>query len=107
MAKTNVEKFGAVLERMERTYIAKNHDYGDAFHQSYEEFGLVSPVIRLTDKLNRLKSLCHNAEKGAMVKDESIQDTLLDLANYAVMTLAEMEKEEELTPEEEMERRWS
>lgn len=107
MAKTNVEKFGAVLEKMERTYIAKNNDYDNSFHQSYEEFGLVSPVIRMADKLNRLKSFCRNAQKGMLVKDESVRDTLLDLANYAVMTLAEMEKEEELTPEEEMERRWS
>ena len=30
-----------------------------------------------------------------MVKDESISDTLLDLANYAIMTYMEMTKEDE------------
>ena len=48
------------------------------------------PCIRLDDKLNRLKSLAKNS---AQVRDESIRDTLLDLANYAIMTVIEMELE--------------
>lgn len=48
------------------------------------------PCIRLDDKLNRLKSLAKNP---AQVRDESIRDTLLDLANYAIMTVIEMELE--------------
>ena len=48
------------------------------------------PCIRLDDKLNRLKSLAKNQ---AQVQDESIRDTLLDLANYAIMTVIEMELE--------------
>ena len=47
--------------------------------------------IRLEDKLNRLKSL--NFSKSAKV-NESIEDTLMDLANYAIMTLIELEGEE-------------
>lgn len=65
----------------------KNADYGNAFGISMQEFGLTVPAIRLTDKLNRFKSLI---KKEAEVKSESIEDTLIDLAAYAMMTVAEM-----------------
>ena len=71
-------------------YTRKHHDYGDSFAKSYQEWGLAMPCIRLDDKLNRLKSLAKNS---AQVQDESIRDTLLDLANYAIMTVIEMELE--------------
>lgn len=69
------------------TYQNKNHDYDDSFAKSFTEYGMVMPCIILEDKLNRLKSLVQKGE--AMVVDESIDDTLLDLANYAIMTLIE------------------
>ncbi len=50
--------------------------------------------IRLDDKLNRFKTLSR-AGAEQQVSDESIKDTLLDLANYAVMTVLEMEVAEE------------
>lgn len=80
--------FKAITDAMLDTYIRKNHDYGDSFGEGFKEFGLVSAVIRLGDKYRRLKSLCKDEAK---VKDEGVKDTLLDLANYAVMTLVEME----------------
>lgn len=45
--------------------------------------------IRLGDKFNRFKTLSRNEEQK--VNDESIRDTLIDLANYAIMTVLEME----------------
>ena len=53
------------------------------------EYGLIMPVIRLEDKFNRFKKLALNNGE-AKVKDESIEDTLLDMANYALMTVIEM-----------------
>lgn len=79
--------FEAITAAMLDTYIRKNHDYGDSFGEGFKEFGLMSSVIRLGDKYRRLKSLC---KADAQVQDESIKDTLLDLANYAVMTLVEL-----------------
>lgn len=67
-------------------YEKKNADYGDSFAKSYREYGLTMACIRLEDKLNRLKAL---RTKDAMVDDETIEDTLMDLANYAIMTLIE------------------
>lgn len=67
----------------------KNHDYGDSFGQSFRDYGLLAGLIRMEDKFNRLKTLARGA--GQEVVDESITDTLRDLANYAIMTLLEME----------------
>ena len=50
-------------------------------------------LIRLSDKLERLKAL--KSGKVQMVVDESVKDTLIDLANYAILELLEMEIEEE------------
>lgn len=66
-------------------YERKNHDYGDSFGKGFAEYGMTMPCIRLEDKLNRLKSLL----KSDAQVDESIDDTLMDLANYAIMTLIE------------------
>lgn len=81
-------RIAELLSGMLDTYKRKNHDYGDAFHDSIVEFGLVAAVVRMNDKMQRIKTL---VKKEAEVKDESIRDTLLDLANYCVMTVAEMD----------------
>jgi len=82
--------FKQITEQMAKTYEAKNHDYGNSFGNSMNEFGLVAAVVRLNDKMERIKSYAKMPPEQMKVKDESIQDTLLDLANYAVMTLVEM-----------------
>lgn len=87
-----MKTFKDILNKMYEIYERKNADYGDSFAKSYEEFGLVSPVIRLSDKVERLKTLCN---KEAQVKDESIIDTLIDIAVYAVLTVLEIKKREE------------
>lgn len=75
-----------ICNKLNAVYLLKNHDYGDSFGKSYKEYGLTMACIRLEDKLNRLKSL---TKTDALVKDESIEDTLHDLANYAIMTIIE------------------
>lgn len=80
-----------ILDEMRDTYINKNSDYGDSFDKTIDEFGLVAPAIRMSDKLNRFKKLIKAQQN---VKDESIEDTLLDLANYAVLTLMHIRNEE-------------
>ena len=87
-----IEKHKIICEKLNALYEAKNADYGDSFGKSYREYGLTMSCIRLEDKLNRLKSL--NFSRTIKVKNESIEDTLMDLANYAIMTLIELEGEE-------------
>jgi hypothetical protein len=85
-------KHNDICEELKSIYFAKNMDYGDSFGKGYKEYGKIMPLIRLEDKLNRIKSLIKNE---AAVKDESLIDTLMDLANYSIMTIIELEGEKE------------
>jgi hypothetical protein len=78
--------FDGICQDLMALHARKNNDYGNAAHESYKEFGLISYVIRLNDKMKRLKSL---TKPGAeqKVKSESIEDTLMDLAAYAIMAV--------------------
>ena len=82
-----------ICAELHAMYDRKNQDYGDSFHLSYAEEGMAMPRIRLGDKLNRFKNLTRSP-RVQKVNDESIRDTLLDLANYAIMTIMELEGEE-------------
>lgn len=87
---TNVEMHRKLCEELNELYEKKNHDYGDSFHLSYMEEGMAMPRIRLGDKFNRFKTL--SKAENQEVKDESIRDTLIDLANYAIMTVMEIDR---------------
>ncbi len=91
-AKENALRHKEICDRLNKTYYEKNKDYGDSFGQSFEEFGLISAVVRMGDKYSRIKNLAYNQEIA--VEDEAIKDTLLDLANYCIMTVMEIEKRE-------------
>lgn len=86
-----VKEFVSICREMADLYAAKNWDYGDSFGKSFEEWGLPMSCIRLTDKLNRLISFGRGQDMK--VNDEGVKDTLMDLANYAIMTLIELRKE--------------
>lgn len=88
---TKVERHKHICDEINALYAKKNHDYGDSFHQTFVEEGMAMSRIRLGDKLSRFKTLSKKAEQ--QVKDESLRDTLIDLANYAIMTVLEMDDE--------------
>lgn len=93
---TKIERHEALCKRLHDIYVKKNHDYGDSFGRTFQEEGFAMPRIRLSDKLSRFKTLSHHAEdQERFVKDESLIDTLMDLANYAIMTVLEMEENHE------------
>lgn len=92
---TKVERHLQLCKILNEVYNRKNHDYGDSFHQTFLEEGFAMARIRLTDKLNRFKALTRANEKQK-VTDESLQDTLMDLANYALMTILEIREAEGL-----------
>lgn len=85
--------FNKITEEMNALYVKKNHDYGDSFHDTFKKLGIVSSVTRLYDKMNRLVSLTSKQEQ--LVNDESIRDTLIDIANYSVMTIMEIDNQKE------------
>ena len=78
--------FKQITQEMVDLYERKNKDYGDSFAELYKKYGMTSSLIRMEDKLNRLRSL---VDKTNAVQDESKLDTLMDLANYAIMTIIE------------------
>jgi len=86
------ERHSEITRQLNEIYIAKNTDYGDAFGDTFKKLGIISAVTRIVDKTNRLMSLSAKTEAERNVKDETIKDTLMDLANYAIMTLIEMEE---------------
>ena len=88
-----VARHYAICQNLNQVYKAKNHDYGDSFGDTYKKLGIISAVTRLSDKMNRIISLA--VSHDAQVKDEKIEDTLLDMANYAIMTLIELGYEPE------------
>ena len=88
---TKVERHKQICMELNALYARKNHDYGDSFHQTFVEEGMAMPRIRLGDKFNRFKTLSRKLD-SQRVTDESLKDTLLDLANYAIMTVLEMEE---------------
>ena len=62
----------------------KNRKYGNSFDKTVDEFGNACIVIRLSDKLNRIKTLLLSREEDNM-QGESVEDTLIDLAGYAIL----------------------
>lgn len=88
---SKIDRHSDLCDLLNEIYIKKNHDYGDSFSKTFKEEGFAMARIRLSDKLERFKKLTRDG--GQQVKDESIEDTLLDLANYAIMTVVEMECE--------------
>lgn len=83
--KKRVEQHRDILDKMNDVYEKKNIDYGDSFSESCDEFGIIASVTRISDKYRRFKQL--SLSNANLVEDESIEDTLLDMANYAIMTV--------------------
>lgn len=87
---TNKERFDAIVKEMSELYARKNADYGNAFEKGLERRGLSSAVVRFDDKVERFYTLADKEQR--QVSDETMRDTLIDLANYAIMTVIWLEK---------------
>lgn len=79
------------IDLLKNTLIKKNRDYGSSFDKSVNKFGWIYVAIELDKKKNRLHSLLKNKEKPNY---ESIEDTLLDIAGYCVLSLIYLENKE-------------
>lgn len=83
-----VAQFKLIANLLASLYERKNSDYGDSFGETFKKLGIISSITRMSDKLNRIISL--TTKKNQKVNDESIADTLMDLASYSIMTLIEL-----------------
>lgn len=79
-----------ICKDLHNLYVTKNSDYGNSVSDTFDKFGIDAFLVRMYDKLNRLYSLTRTDIKQ-MVSDEKIEDTLLDLANYAILTIIELQ----------------
>ena len=86
----NEKRFRQKVEKLTKVYVAKNKDYGDSFSQSLDKYGIIASLVRMGDKMNRIDSLY---DKPTTEVDESLVDSLEDLANYAIMTAIWLEKQ--------------
>lgn len=87
-----IQKFEDITTSMFELYKRKNADYGNSVAKTFDEYGLVSFLVRIEDKLNRVSTLTKKSTTEQQIKDEKIEDTLLDLANYSIMALIELDR---------------
>lgn len=89
--KEDVDRFKEITDKMFETFKAKNHDYGSSFSNLFKECGMTYAYGHMAEKLERVKSLMKDEAK---VNGEGMKDSLLDLANYAILTVMEIDKNE-------------
>lgn len=83
--------FEEIAKEMIELQQSKNADYGSSFQQTMDKYGMVSLATRLHDKFSRFESLI---KQPANINTESIEDTLIDLAAYAIMGVEWLKKKE-------------
>lgn len=90
---SNIERHKELCAQLTDTYQKKNADYGNSFGKTFADLGIISAITRIADKYNRIKNLAKLPADRQRVKAESITDTLLDMANYCIMTVIEIENQ--------------
>lgn len=87
-----LKNYENTLTELANTFFLKNERYGNSFTDTMEDYGLVSSIVRITDKFNRMTTLFKNRELDC--DDEPLKDTMLDMANYLIMTVAYIKEED-------------
>ena len=85
-----VTKHMNLCKYLNELYAAKNKKYGDSFSTTVQKYGIIAALTRLSDKWQRFETLVLMKDPGT--PDESIRDTLLDMANYCIMTVMELDQ---------------
>lgn len=86
----DIQRFENITSEMLNTYKKKNADYGNSFSETIQEFGFVPAVARINDKFQRVKKMVKGKQMNI---DESMRDNLLDIANYCILTIMEIDKQ--------------
>ena len=74
---------GSILDASYKIGVAKNRDYGTV---NILKYGVVGLIVRLNDKISRAVNLLKDGTT-AMVTDEKIEDTIMDMVNYATYAI--------------------
>lgn len=95
-------RFYEILKEMAELHSRKNHDYSDSKDplsnlKMCESMGIcdsmVGLLVRLSDKYSRLVQLIAK-KKENLVKDESVKDTLMDMAVYSILGIILLEEKD-------------
>jgi len=84
MSRINEAEVRKALGQMGQTFVVKNKNYGNSFEASLDKYGIIAALTRISDKFNRAENLILTSSAGT--SDESLVDTLFDMANYCMMT---------------------
>jgi len=84
------ENFDCYLRLIKNTLTQRGTQYDNAFHKTWDEWGLDASRLVLTFKLNRLKNIEYNEDNLSVIRD-----TLIDIAGYCILSLIEIDREEE------------
>lgn len=95
---SKVERHREICLGLNDLYKKKNEAYGDSFGDTYKKLGIISAITRISDKFNRIVNLVQNNSIDDL--GESIEDTLLDMANYCIMTKMEIDERKEIVCKE-------
>ena len=92
------QKYMDIINKLKETFLKKNHDYGSSVKKNYDKFetygkneGLKYVFGRIAEKHDRLENLIYGDHPN-QVTDESIEDTLLDMANYAILAAVSIQE---------------
>lgn len=88
----NLKMHADLCTQMHELCVAKNKRYGDSFSKTVQHYGLISALTRMSDKWNRIETLILGRADEST--DESLVDSLTDLANYCIMTVCEIQDSE-------------
>lgn len=81
-------EFKEITDVLQQIYEEKNREYGDSFSELFKKLGPISAITQIVHKTNRLIN---------STDEDRMEDTLIDLANYSIMTLMEIKKYEKTT----------
>ena len=87
-----VKQLQSIQHQAKNLFEKKNKDYGDAF----ATYGTVGVLVRIGDKINRLVNITANGI--ALINNEGLRDTLIDLHNYAAMAIMLLDEESVVDP---------
>lgn len=87
--------FREIVESMAKLQEAKEHDYKDTFNQTIDRHGYVAALTRMYDKYGRAENLLLNSDEKK-INEESVEDTLIDLACYSIMLVIRLRKDKKI-----------
>lgn len=86
---SNVQKHLELCNEIHNTYKSKNEKYGDSFNDTIKKYGIIAALTRMSDKFSRIENnIINNIDDN-----EKLEDNLLDLANYCLMTVMSLDRD--------------